>query len=67
MFDYVVLPRNCVPSCVLHGEILLSIPKASGRPTENSSSGVEKLKTKAEVTEEMGYSKDQFNNVKKDL
>lgn len=44
------------------GEILLSIPKQAGRPSENSSSGVEKLKTKAEVTEEMGYSKDQVSD-----
>lgn len=44
------------------GEILLNIPKQAGRPSENSSSGVEKLKTKAEVTEEMGYSKDQVSD-----
>lgn len=44
------------------GEILLSIPKASGRPTENSSSGIEKLKTKAETAEEMGYSRMQVSD-----
>ena len=44
------------------GEILLNVPKQAGRPSENSSSGVEKLKTKAEVTEEMGYSKDQVSD-----
>lgn len=39
------------------GEILLSIPKQSGRPAENSSDDTEKLKTKSEVASEMGYTR----------
>lgn len=42
------------------GEILLSIPKASGRPSENSSTRTEKLKS--EVASEMGYSKDDVSD-----
>lgn len=44
------------------GEILLSIPKQSGRPPENSSKDVEKLKTKAETTEEMGYTRHEVSD-----
>ena len=46
------------------GEILLSIPSASGRRTdlETSSSGVEKVATKSETISEMGYSKDQASD-----
>lgn len=46
------------------GEILLSIPKQSGKRTdlETSSSGVEKVITKAETISEMGYSKDQASD-----
>ena len=40
---------GCGKFTTRQNKILLSIPKASGRPTENSSSGVEKLKTKAET------------------
>lgn len=44
------------------GEILLSIQKQSGRPTENNFSGrAEKLPTKDEVTSEMGYSRNQVS------
>lgn len=53
------------------GEILLSIPKNTSyhgnQHQEVTSNGVENTKNKSEVTEEKGYSKDQFNNVKKDL
>jgi hypothetical protein len=41
------------------GELLLAIPKQAGRPSENFSTCVEKLKTKAETVKEMGYSKDE--------
>lgn len=45
------------------GEILLSIPKQTGNQyTSASSTPNEKAKTKAEVTEEMGYSKDQVSD-----
>lgn len=46
------------------GEILLSIPSASGRRTdlETSSSGIEKVATKSETISEMGYSKDQASD-----
>ena len=43
------------------GEILLEIPTATGRRTDiqTSSERVEKVKTKAETTKEMGYTKDE--------
>lgn len=44
------------------GEILLNIPKASGRPSENSSNHSEELKTKSEVTEEMGYTRHEVSD-----
>lgn len=46
------------------GEILLSIPSASGRRTDlaTSSSGIEKVATKSETISEMGYSKDQASD-----
>lgn len=45
------------------GEILLSIPKQTGNQyTSASSTHNEKAKNKAEVTEEMGYSKDQVSD-----
>lgn len=45
------------------GEILLSIPKQAGRPSENNfSEGVEKLKTKSEITEEMGYTRHEVSD-----
>ena len=42
------------------GEILLSIQKASGRPSENSSGRPEKF-TKSEIAKEQGYSKNQVS------
>lgn len=47
------------------GELLLAIPKQAGRPSENSSTRVEKLKTKTETIKEMGYSKDEASDYQK--
>lgn len=45
------------------GEILLSIPKQTGNQyTSASSEGMEKAKTKAEVTEEMGYTRHEVSD-----
>ena len=46
------------------GELLMSIPKSSGKRTdlETSSSDVEKVATKSETVEQMGYSKDQVSD-----
>lgn len=46
------------------GEILLSIPSASGRRTdlETSSMHIEKVKTKTETVKEMGYTKDEASD-----
>lgn len=44
------------------GELLLAIPKQAGRPSENSSTQVEKLKTKTETVKDMGYSKDEASD-----
>lgn len=46
------------------GELLLAIPSSSGRRTdlETSSTQVEKVKTKTETVNEMGYSKDEVSD-----
>lgn len=45
------------------GEILLNIPKQTGNQyTSASSEGMEKAKTKAEVTEEMGYTRHEVSD-----